>query len=285
MEHWWREKRGIVDHVTGAGKTLTALWIIRDWLQNLAHAALILVPSSLLAQQWEREIRSELADLDVRLLRVGGEGGSKRWGNLLTTFSHPRNSRHPKVVLATMQTACKAEFLERLTVGRHLLVVADEVHRVGSPTHLSLLKISSGAALGLSATPERFFDPNGTQEIFDYFGPVLEPPFRIVDAQKARRLVPYDFFVHYVTLNGVGVRRTQETHDSHRSTVPNDHQNRRYVCQGNVGTSAPATRSDSKDRRIQGRNRRNDNASELSKTTRTTMACVLRQSRPASSYS
>jgi len=36
-------------------------------------------------------------------------------------------------VLATMQTAATDQFLSQIAEGAHLLLVADEVHQVGSP--------------------------------------------------------------------------------------------------------------------------------------------------------
>ena len=55
--------------------------------------------------------------------------------------------------------------------------------------------------MGLSATPERYGDTEGTQAILDYFGPVLLPEFGIPDAIKCGRLVPYEYHIHIVALN------------------------------------------------------------------------------------
>ncbi len=70
-------------------------------------------------------------------------------------------------------------------------MVADEVHRLGSPENQNALCIDATARLGLSATPERYGDPTGTQILFDYFGPILEPVFTLRDAISVGRLVPY----------------------------------------------------------------------------------------------
>ena len=60
----WRAAgyRGIVPHVTGAGKTVTALQAIRDWCAQ-GRPALVLVPSELLAKQWAIEVEKDLSDL------------------------------------------------------------------------------------------------------------------------------------------------------------------------------------------------------------------------------
>jgi superfamily II DNA or RNA helicase len=52
----------------------------------------------------------------------------------------------------------------------------------------------------LSATPTRYGDPDGTALIFRYFGDCVPPPITLLDAIKAGRLVPYEYFPHPVNL-------------------------------------------------------------------------------------
>lgn len=73
------------------------------------------------------------------------------------------------------------------------MVVADEVHEIGSPENSKILSLESGPKLGLSATPIRFGDPTGTQKIFDYFGEIVDPPFTLTDAIEQGRLVEYEY--------------------------------------------------------------------------------------------
>lgn len=54
--------------------------------------------------------------------------------------------------------------------------------------------------LALSATPERWFDEDGTKAIYEYFGEVLEPEFTLSDAIRNKALVPYQYFPMLVTL-------------------------------------------------------------------------------------
>lgn len=106
-----------------------------------------------------------------------------------------------RVVIATMQTASTDAFIKGLTQGDHLLIVADEIHQIGSPKNSLALAIRSGASLGLSATPIRYGDPEGTQRIFDRFGPVIQPAITLQDAIAAGRLVNYEYFPHIVHLS------------------------------------------------------------------------------------
>ena len=62
------------------------------------------------------------------------------------------------------------------------------------------LEASLPRSLGLSATPERYFDDRGTQALFDYFGAVLEPEFTLRDAIQQGALVHYLYYPILVEL-------------------------------------------------------------------------------------
>ena len=222
----WEERgfRGIVKHATGAGKTLTGLEIIRRWA-SADCPTLVLVPSDLLLSQWAGEIERELADIQPNVLYVGGSKASGNWPNDLPDFTREASYLGPRIVLATMQTASTERFLHNVLSGNHLLLVADEVHRIGSHQHRSILNLQSGGRLGLSATPERYGDVEGTRAIFDYFGSVLLPEFGIPDAIKCGRLVPYDYQFHLVALNRDEQRRWDELTERIRTSyarLPDD---------------------------------------------------------------
>lgn len=187
--------RGIVAFATGGGKTRTALEAVRRWLSK-GKPALIVVPSELLHEQWEAEISGLLGNPAVLL--VGAGHGRDRWSRRLADYTRDDPSLGQRIVLATYQSAATPRFLELLRWGEHLLVVCDEVHRVGAPDTRSFLEsVDAGGRLGLSATPARYGDPVGTAAIFEYFGEVLQPEFTLRDALEARVLVSYDY--HFET--------------------------------------------------------------------------------------
>ena len=197
----WKEKgfKGIIDHVTGAGKTITAINAVRDWIYD-GRPALIIVPSQILQKQWAEEIATEIG---IQPLLVGGDlGGKEKWLHFLSDNTRASKDFGPRITLATVASAASETFTKRLQVSSSLLVVADEVHTLGQSQCIDLMsKIESsvGAALGLSATYERFGDPEGTSRIERVFGTRLEPKFQIADAIAAGRLVPYDY--HFGTVN------------------------------------------------------------------------------------
>jgi superfamily II DNA or RNA helicase len=193
LQSWRSNGRiGIIDHVTGAGKTITAIAAIKEWIQE-DKPALVIVPSTLLQRQWISEIRNEIA---VEAMPVGGELGTKsKWSLSLSDATRNMKEFGPRIVVAVVPSAVSEDFLKRLMTGKHLLIVGDEVHTLGQVQCIPLLdKIKEcGAFLGLSATYVRFGDVEGTERIENIFGHPLKPSFSIKEAIKAGRLVNYDY--------------------------------------------------------------------------------------------
>lgn len=191
LEGWKNQGyTGIFEHATGSGKTFTALIALKEHLAD-DGVAIVLVPDRLLHKQWAEEIKEEIPE--VTILKAGD--GHNRWkrNRRLQHFTQKGDGFGQRVVLVTMGTAYKPEFLGALVDGEHLMVIADEVHEIGSRENSKALAIRAGKKLGLSATPVRYSDPIGTQKIIDYFGPIVQPPFTLVDAIESGRLVEYEY--------------------------------------------------------------------------------------------
>ncbi|OWW18370.1 DEAD/DEAH box helicase family protein [Noviherbaspirillum denitrificans] len=194
-----RGRRGIFEHATGSGKTFTALCAIKDSFSH-KEVVLVLVPSDLLLRQWAAELRSTFDPVGIRLLVCGGGHIDWKEDGRLRAWTRA-GAGAPRLVLATMQTASSPEFIQACRGGRHLFVVADEVHRLGALQARRILQLDTGPRLGLSATPVRSGDPTGTAAIFDYFEGVVPPPFTLNDAIRAGTLTPYAYNVHRVRLD------------------------------------------------------------------------------------
>lgn len=198
----WRENdcRGIVAFATGAGKTLVALRAVKEWTEN-GRPALILVPGRELHRQWLSEIAIEIPD--AATLPCGAGSGPATWGPLLSGFTSPEGlSSSPRIVLATNATFATPEFHARMQAGEHLLLVADEMHRLGARRRLAvLLQTHTGGRMGLSATYRRQFDERGTRDLMGWFSGVLDPVIGIAEAILMGRLVPYDYIFHTLALD------------------------------------------------------------------------------------
>lgn len=199
LENWVkRGRRGILEHATGSGKTFTAICAIRDAL-NRNCSVIVLVPSKELLRQWKKEIADNITDIDIKYLMCGD--GHNTWKNKGILALWTRMRRMNCITIATIDTACSDMFVKNVVSDKQLLLVADEVHRVGSPARRNVLNINAGERLGLSATPVRYGDPEGTNCIFSYFEGVIPPVFSLEDAIKAGVLTKYYYHPMQVYLN------------------------------------------------------------------------------------
>lgn len=185
--------RGIFEHATGSGKTITALNCIAAAVEE-GRPVLVVVPTRALLRQWRAAISAFFSDVSVLLAGDAHDGW--RTGSVL------RDSlTDGSLVLATMDTAATDAFVARVAGVPQLLMVVDEVHRVGSAQRQRLLGVDADWRLGLSATWRREGDPDGTQAIHDFFGDVIEPPYTLADAIRDGYLCQYRYFIHAVALD------------------------------------------------------------------------------------
>jgi len=185
---------GIFQHATGSGKTLTALYCAHVAIEK-HMVPIILVPSEGLLRQWSGEVRTRL---QVRPVLCGGGNSSWQSESLVRATL---DSREPGLVLVVMASAMSPQFLGQIR-GRHhrCMVVADEVHRVGSRRLMeALADIQAPMRLGLSATPVRAGDPDGTNFLMSYFGGVVHR-YGLAEAVRDGVLVPYFYTPHAVYL-------------------------------------------------------------------------------------
>lgn len=192
-------RRGIFEHATGSGKTFTAICAIRDALEK-HESVLVLVPSADLLNQWDNELRENIKGLSVDYLLCGDGNDAWKRAGVLTMWTQPGSEKN-RIIISTMDTATNDLFLANISQGQHLMVVADEVHRLGSQKRRKFFDIETGARLGLSATPIRYGDPEGTATILDYFGGIVPPIFTLADAIKQKVLTPYFYSPQKIYLN------------------------------------------------------------------------------------
>lgn len=151
LDSWRRQGgRGVVEAVTGTGKTMVGIVAAHDELAGGGQVC-VLVPTRELLSQWHRELARHLpARFSVGLL-----GDRHR----------ARPDRHD-VVVAVVNSARVADLAPRRPGG---LLVADECHRYGSDGNRFALEAAFARRLGLSATYARSDD--GHLDWLDpYFG-------------------------------------------------------------------------------------------------------------------
>lgn len=189
--------RGIVDHATASGKTITALSAAAEAM-DAGQAVLIVAPSVTMLDQWRDETTKYFGST-VPVMLAGAGHDEWRDGARLRNFLEPGSRR---LVIATIDTAASEDFTRRLTDLHPLCVIVDEVHRAGSPERRRLLdELDADWRLGLSATWQREGDPIGTAAIRDYFEHVLEPVYTLKNALDDGYLSPYRYVIHPLSLS------------------------------------------------------------------------------------
>lgn len=200
----WLEARGrgIFQMATGTGKTITGL-SAADQLGRQLRAigsplvSIIVVPLLTLADQWTEELRR------FGVTPIQCRDAWQKWEPpLRDALASLRNgaSQHLAVVVTndTFTTPRFQQLLSKITTP--ILLVADEVHNLGSAKMQSQLPENAVFRLGLSATPDRHLDPEGTQALIDYFGNILLE-LDIEDAIRLKALTPYRYYPVLVPLS------------------------------------------------------------------------------------
>ncbi len=193
--------RGILAMATGSGKTPTALTLASKVAEKNQPLALIVVcPFINLCRQWIRELAA------FGLNAVACFEGRDRWqaefeeGYQRLAVGLARVHAVVATNATFMSEGFQARLRPRLAAGAvHHLLVADEVHNLGAERGRGALPDGIALRLGLSATPERHYDPVGTKEVLDYFGGVVyEYPLSRAIAEG--RLCPYRYHPVLVAL-------------------------------------------------------------------------------------
>ena len=153
--------RGILAMATGTGKTLVALKAIESEL-NERRSVLVAVPTRALKDQWERAARQALPG--ARIIPISGTGDWLQPG----VIEECLGGTPPSVLIGVTNTVAAERFLDRAQKAlrkRQFTLIVDEVHHVGSKVRSRLMRLDCDRRLGLSATPEREFDEEGSDAI------------------------------------------------------------------------------------------------------------------------
>lgn len=196
---WFRNNgQGILQMATGTGKTITALAITTRLAQKVGlQAVIVLCPYKHLVTQW----RGECAAFGMNPL-LAFESKDRWFDELTQRLSNANLDPHSFLcIIATNASFCSEPFQQRLRYfpGKTLLI-ADEVHNLGAGRNATSLPENIRLRLGLSATPERWFDDEGTERLLSYFGSILEPRLGIREAIEIGALTRYRYYPVLVEL-------------------------------------------------------------------------------------
>ncbi|MBU3063562.1 DEAD/DEAH box helicase family protein [Nocardia sp. NEAU-G5] len=204
VESWLGQRgRGMLKMATGTGKTKTAM-IAATKLASVLRTReeplilLVVAPQQHLVDQWITEIET------FGVHPIGVYESSQKWIPAVDDqLNDARLGQRPVVALVATNASFSSEkfqaVLSRIT--QPLLLVADEAHNLGSPHYRRSLPPNATYRLALSATPERWFDDDGTSALTDYFGATAFE-LGIGQAIDMGALCRYTYTPRLVELNG-----------------------------------------------------------------------------------
>jgi DNA phosphorothioation system restriction enzyme len=190
--------RGILAMATGTGKTFTALYVACRLHEKATRLVVLVVcPYINLALQWVEEMK-KFGLNPVCCFRSKNDWEEQLQSEITALFSA---SNRILPIVAVNKTFSSSNFQKMLRPEKipHLLI-ADEVHNMGARDLRTNLDSRIQYRLGLSATPERHGDDEGTQAILDYFGDVIFE-YPIKDAIAEGHLCRYFYYPVLVKLN------------------------------------------------------------------------------------
>jgi len=199
IDNWFAANgRGTLRMATGSGKTITALATAARLSKEIDLEALIIVcPYRHLVQQWSKEASR------FGLRPILCFESQANWAESLRTklYALSAGSNDFVCAITTNATFSSEAFQSCIKYfPRKTLLIGDEAHNLGSATLSESLPKSVRLRLALSATPERWFDEEGTTRLFEYFGEVIKPEFTLKEALKHGALVPYYYYPIFVEL-------------------------------------------------------------------------------------
>lgn len=197
ISEWWKQNgRGIFHMATGSGKTATALSamtklynrVVRDSEKPLV--IVVSVPFISLAKQWVGEASAFNFD------PVPCFGSREDWlDDFQTQLQHLKNNKKGCLFAVVVNRSLTGTTMQSLlaTIKCDFLFVGDEMHNLGAQSNLASLPQNANFRLGLSATPDREYDEEGTKSLERYFGKeVIE--FTINDAIERGFLCKYYYY-------------------------------------------------------------------------------------------
>ncbi|MBW4256593.1 DEAD/DEAH box helicase family protein [Methanobacterium sp. YSL] len=201
--------KGIFEMATGTGKTFTALGCLKKEFETSNKVfSLITCPYQHLVQQWRREVDNFGFNFDKVII---ADSSNRSWKDDLvdSLIDISIGDKNKLLVLTTHRTFASTKFIEIIKKYKECpaFLIADEVHGLGAEISLNGLISDYDKRLGLSATPERWFDEFGTNEIYEYFGGVVfqfslsKAINSINPATEETYLTPYKYLPNFISLD------------------------------------------------------------------------------------
>ena len=199
IAEWINQNRsGIFEMATGTGKTIAAILAAVGVFQAEGRLALVvLVPYKHLVDQWVDELQK------FGFKPITCYESVSVWKQAAADRIREFNARLiPHLCfVSTHQTASMPPFMKMLTrLHPPYLLIGDEIHELGASHYRKALTGQASWRIGLSATPDRWYDEEGTKVLRDYFGKTVIK-YELDRAIREKALTPYFYYPEKIDLN------------------------------------------------------------------------------------
>jgi DNA phosphorothioation system restriction enzyme len=199
IRNWFRNDcQGLLEMATGTGKTITALSATAKlWEVTNRLGVVIVCPYTHLVDQWVEDIKlfnmSPIVAYHSRSLWE-----DELYSEVSAFQSSITNHFCVIMTISTFTTKTMQNILRKLT--SDVLFIADEAHHLGANKNRECLVSSFPYRLALSATPNRWYDEEGTDELIEYFGNSIVFQYGL-DKAIGKFLTEYYYYPHIVYLD------------------------------------------------------------------------------------
>lgn len=207
IDAWFaNDCRGLLEMATGTGKTITALAAsARLFARETRLAVVIAVPYQHLVDQWHVEAE----EFGYRPILAYQSKASWLAGLNDQIMEYDNGYRQFISVITTHSTFIDPDFQRSISkLTGPALLVADEAHHLGAERSRQSYPHTVLFRLALSATPDRWFDDEGTRALRGYFGDTVFsfPLERAIGVC----LTPYYYYPHLVPLTDEELEQYEE---------------------------------------------------------------------------
>lgn len=215
IDNWMENgSRGIFSMATGTGKTYNTFGCISKISKKYQKLVTIIAcPQTHLLEQWKKvlvEFNTIMPDdVKVNVDRQIICYAETRWRPKLEEILYEFNKKTFSgenlisnfiifVTHATLNSKDFKEYIDEITNSKILLIV-DEVHNIGSELSLNALLDRYDYRLGLSATPLRHYDKEGSDALLKYFEKIVYS-YPLWKAIKDKVLCGYEYYPRFAEL-------------------------------------------------------------------------------------
>lgn len=189
--------QGLLEMATGTGKTIAALGAsIRLYDQEKRLALIVACPYQHLVDQWVQEAK------EFGYVPLHAYKSKTSWiddvNEKVLAYNHRDTDQI--CIITTHTTFATEHFLETIKrINGPALLIADEVHHLGSQNQRHFLPDQVVNRLALSATPDRWYDLEGTHVLREFFGKTVYS-LPLPEAIEKGFLTPYYYYPILVEL-------------------------------------------------------------------------------------